>query len=104
MKVKIKRSEHPHQPEIMKKDEAQNLNGESKPLQDYKEAVCKLNENMVHDLRSPLTIITLQAELMKVEGSLSARAIEMCLRIVESGKKIDAILGDYLAASSSIEL
>jgi signal transduction histidine kinase len=83
----------------MNQNEAKNLN---KKLLDIRAAMTKLNEKLVHDLRSPLTVITLQAELMKLEGALPAHAVEMCIRIVESGRKIDAILTEYLVTSSSI--
>lgn len=90
----------------MPQDEIQNLKMQltinRKAFEIFKETSFRLSNKLVHDLRSPLTVITLQAELIKMGESLSRHTVEMCLSIIESGKKIDTILRDYLSEENFI--
>jgi|GEM_PF-1822436 len=64
---------------------------------DNKEQKTELHK-IVHDLRNPLTIISLQAELMKLEENISPEWEEMCDRVKDAGKKMDSVIAKLLKA------
>ena len=56
----------------------------------------KQNEKLVHDLRNPLTIISLHAELIKLEGNISVDTKEACEKIGEAIKKLSEIAAQFI--------
>jgi len=51
---------------------------------------------IAHDLRNPLTIISLETELMKMDPDTSEETAEMCDQISNAGKKMATIIDDML--------
>jgi len=52
---------------------------------------------MVHDLKNPLTIITLQTELMELEQQVPPEIREACSQVNRAGKKMTGIINALLA-------
>lgn len=60
---------------------------------------------LAHDIRNPLTVITLHTELLKMEDGLNEDSIEICNKIQESSKRIETIVRDsYKVATTDITL
>lgn len=54
------------------------------------------NEKLVHDLRNPLTIVSLHAELIKEEENISDDTQEACEKIGEAIKKMSKIAFEFI--------
>jgi GAF domain-containing protein len=52
---------------------------------------------LAHDIRNPLTIISLQAQILKMEPGLSAETTEALDQIKNAGKKIEAVIYSLLS-------
>ena len=61
----------------------------------------KLSEKLVHDLRNPLTIISLHAELIKSEDNVSEDNIDACNTIRDSVEKMSVITNQFIAKQKS---
>ena len=54
------------------------------------------HEKLVHDLRNPLTIISLHSELIKIEENISDDAVEACDKIREAVQKMSLIINQFI--------